>query len=200
MSGDPNMETLYKWALCHEGLDLLPSDLENNIEKLIVVVDIVNNCLGKEFEKDKNDFRQTHDRFPKPEEEPFILVPCQEYDSGRKEEFLNCINRSLSESIRGVNEKYQLNLALRLWSSCLATAKTLSLKTQSGINSEEKRRALITKIDDMASTDKIYRSGEEIACMWQPDPTNVNFEGVPASSNARRYESAWAKRGRKRSI
>jgi hypothetical protein len=47
MSGDPNMDTLYLWALSHEGLDSLPSVLENNINKLIAVVDIVNYCCNK---------------------------------------------------------------------------------------------------------------------------------------------------------
>ncbi|MGH9913446.1 MAG: hypothetical protein ACRD5E_08400 [Nitrososphaeraceae archaeon] len=46
--------------------------------------------------------------------------------------------------------------------------------------------------------DATYRIGVEIACIWQPDPKNVDFSGVPSNSNTRRYEKAWLNRDKKK--
>jgi hypothetical protein len=192
MNGDPNMKTLYEWASKFPSLVDLPGRME--LGTLIKIIDKVNRCLGIEFDKDKDAFRQKYCRDPRPEEEPFILAPCQDYSIDRKEEFLNCIKRSYGEVGVLFDEEYYLNVALRLWSACLATAKTLSLQTQSGLNTEETRRKSICEIDDIAKKDAICRRGEEIACIWQPDPKNVSFDGVPSNSYARKYEYEWSKR------
>jgi hypothetical protein len=192
MTRDPNMKTLYEWASRYPSFESLSPRMK--VGELIEIVDKVNRCLGREFEKDKDAYRRTHGRDPRPEEEPFILVPCQDYSQGRKEEFLNCIERSVGEMPLLIDEEYLLNVALRMWSGCLATAKTLSIETQSGLNTEETRRNLICEIDDIAKKDAVYRKGEEIACIWQQDPRNVSFDGVSPNSYARKYEGAWSKR------
>lgn len=81
----------------------------------------------------------------------------------------------------------------------IGTAKALSPETQSGINTAETRRNIIINIDTQAANDPIYKKGEEIACIWQPNPQDINFDGVLISSFARKYESEWSKRDGKRS-
>jgi hypothetical protein len=199
--GDPNMITLYNWAFDYPILELLPTNLENDKEKLIDIVDIVQWCIGKEFTKDVILFNQQYERDPTDVERPHIHPPFMNYDAIRRQELLNCAKQHLHEIVK-IDEAYLLNVSLRLWSGCLETAKTLSLMTQSSSNTNETRwSAFIEKkfgIDVVAARDLIYRIGEEIACLWQPDRDNICFDGVPEKSPARKYEGEWSKRDEKR--
>ena len=188
---DPNMDTLYSWAFDYPKPESTSSSLEMDIEKLIEIVDLVNSCISKEFEKDGHAFRVIKGRDPTAEERPDIHPLIREYDPLRKQVLLECFKRCLQIEI---DEKYKLNLSLRLWAGCLDAANTLSLKTQSGPNTREIRRSVFTeRIDILASKDPIYRKGVEIACMWRPDPT-ISFDGVHDASPARRYEKDWIRR------
>jgi hypothetical protein len=115
----------------------------------------------------------------------------------RKQVLLNCIKKNRSH-ITEIDEKYLLNASLRIWSGCLGTAKTLSLRTQSSINTKENRQSDFADIDVTASKDTLYRHGEEIACLWEPNPDNICFDGVPGNSYARKYERDWSERKGKR--
>ena len=53
MNRDPNMATLLQWASEYQITNSLPTELENDSQKLIEIVDMVESCVGKEFEKDK---------------------------------------------------------------------------------------------------------------------------------------------------
>lgn len=178
---DPNMDTLYHWALDYPNLNSIPPGLENDREKLIEIVDMVNSCIGKEFENDKRGFRIINGRDPTDEELPKIHPLFMTYDPLRKQGLLVCITRCLEKFIE-IDEKFRLNLSLRLWAGCLDAAKRLALKTQSGPNTREMRNSMFTeRIDHLASRDP-YRKGVEIACMWRPDPT-ISFDRVPETSH-----------------
>ena len=200
MNGDPNMETLYEWALEYQGISSMPTNLENDTQKLIEIIDMIGYCIGNEFDKDKATYKQQHGKDPTPEQEPYIIVFFKDYDTNRKQEFLECIKKCLQGKLSEIDERYQMNFVLKLWSGCLSTAKILSPKTQSGLNTAETRTNLIALIDSRAATDTIYRKGVEIACIWQPDPKNVSFDRVPHNSSTRKYESAWSKRDRERAV
>lgn len=58
------METLRAWASEFQVIDALPTNLQNNIEKLMGIVDFVNSCLGKEFSKDREQFIRINNREP----------------------------------------------------------------------------------------------------------------------------------------
>jgi hypothetical protein len=53
-------------------------------------------------------------------------------------------------------------------------------------------------LDVTASKDTLYRNGEEIACLWEPNPDNICFDRVPGNSYARKYERDWSERKGKR--
>jgi hypothetical protein len=52
MSGDTNMATLLRWASEYESPNSLPIEIENDTLKLIEIVDMVESCIGREFEDD----------------------------------------------------------------------------------------------------------------------------------------------------
>lgn len=195
---DPNMETLRAWAAEFPLLDALPINLENNTGKLIDIVDFVNSCLGKEFAKDREQFVHINGREPGPND--FYNILCKDYDENRKKQFLDCIKKCLKREILEVDEKYQMNLALRLWPGCLDAAKVLSLGTRSGRNTQETRRLSIPTVHSRAANDPVYRKGVEIACLWESNPDNVCFDGVPVDSLVRMNETEWSKRKGNRPI
>jgi hypothetical protein len=194
MNGDPNMTTLLQWASEYQITISLPTELENDSQKQIEIVDIVESCVGKEFEKDKAKFKLQYGREPTSLEASKNIVPFALYDPVRKQGFLGCIKQCIQNKLPGIEEKYQLNFALKLWSGCLATAKTIALGTQTGKNTAQFRSEMIPRIDTVSTKDMIYRKGEEIACIWKPDPKDISFDGIPTNSNARKYESEWFKR------
>lgn len=90
----------------------------------------------------------------------------------RKNQFLNSIKECIKIELPKIEEKYHMNIALRLWPGCLDTAKTLSLKTMSGRNTGDKRKLIIPTILSRANNDPIYKkalkllvSGNQIPIM-----------------------------------
>jgi len=196
---DSNMDTLYHWAFDYHISDSLPSELENDRTKLIEMVDMIESCIGKEFEDDKQAFRVVNGRDPTDEELSKIHAPFTVYDPLRKQILLECIKRCLEKHTE-IDEKVRLNLSVRLWAGCLDAANTLALKMPSGPITGEMRSTVFTeKIDALASKDSIYKKGVEIACMWRPSPI-ISFDGVPKSSPARKYEREWITREGTRQI
>ena len=61
---DPNMDTLYSWALDYPKPESISSSLEMDREKLIETADMVNLCISKELEKDEHAFRVIKGRDP----------------------------------------------------------------------------------------------------------------------------------------
>ena len=49
---DANTNTLYSWAFDYPEPESIPASLEMDREKLIEIIDMVESCIGKEFEKD----------------------------------------------------------------------------------------------------------------------------------------------------
>ena len=90
------------------------------------------------------------------------IVPFALYDPVRKQGFLGCIKQCIQNKLPGIEEKYQLNFALKLWSGCLATAKTIALGTQTGKNTAQFRSEMIPRIDTTSTKDMIYRKGRRL--------------------------------------
>jgi len=192
---DPNMKTLYQWAFNYPSADSTLPELEIRMVRLIELVDMVNTCIGKEFEKDKQEFRIATGRDPSNKELQGIHLPFYSYDQPRKLSFLKCIERCLERFIE-IDTKFRLNLSFRLWAGCLDAAKTLAPSTQSGPNTSNMRSAAFTEmIDVLASKDPIYKKGVEVASMWRPE-SDISFDGVPKTSPSRKYEKdAIARKG-----
>ena len=72
------------WTLSTVGLltilnlNLYQPSLEMDREKLIEIVDMVNSCIGKEFEKDEHAFRILNGREPTDSERPGIHLSIRE--------------------------------------------------------------------------------------------------------------------------
>jgi hypothetical protein len=194
MSGDTNMATLLRWASEYESPSSLPIEIENDTLKLIETVDMVESCIGREFEKDKAKFKSQYGSEPSSIEASKNILPFELYDSVRRQGFLDCIKKCIQSKVTSLEERYHLNLALGLWSGCLATAKTIALGTQTGKTNAEMRKNTITGIESIAASNKVFKKGVEIACIWKPDPKDISFDGVAANSSARKYESEWNKR------
>lgn len=191
LMSDANTNTLYSWAFDYPEPESIPASLEVNREKLIDIIDMIESCIGKEFEKDVDAFKVLHGREPTDSERQSIHPPIENYDPLRKQILLECFIRCLQIEI---DEKYKLNFSLRLWTGCLETAKILALKSQSRPITREMRNSIFTeRIDILASKDPIYRKGVEVACVWRPDPV-ISFDGVPETSSARKYEEDWIRR------
>lgn len=80
------------------------------------------------------------------------------------------------------------NISLRLWSGCLAAAKTVALGTRAGPNTPE-IRALATQnmIDPQSQTDPIFRAGVEAGiCFKRFLKEPFSLEGIPDGSSIRR--------------
>ena len=61
LMSDANTNTLYSWALDYPEPESIPASLEVNREKLIHIIDMIESCIGKEFEKDVDAFKVLHD-------------------------------------------------------------------------------------------------------------------------------------------
>src|SRR5262249_11193269 len=90
-----NMDTLYHWAFDYPSPDSIPSELENDKARLIEIVDMIESCIGKEVEDDKQAFRVVNGRDPTDEELPKIHAQFITYDPLRKQILLECIKRCL---------------------------------------------------------------------------------------------------------
>ena len=99
------MNTLYRWAFKYPEPKSIPLSLENDREKIIEIVDMVNSCIGKEFEKDVAAFKVLHGHEPTDSERQSIHPPIENYDPLRKQILLECLIRCLQIEI---DEKYKL--------------------------------------------------------------------------------------------
>ena len=121
---DPNTKTLYQWAFNYPNGDATLPELEIRMERLIEMVDMVNTCIGKEFEKDKQAFRIATGRDPSNKEVSGIHPQFYSYDQPRKLSFLKCIERCLERFIE-IDTEFRLNLSFRLWAGCLDGCKNV---------------------------------------------------------------------------
>ena len=74
------MDTLYRWAFDYPKPESIQPSLEMDREKLIEIVDMVDSCIGKEFEKDEHAFRILNGREPTDSERPGIHLSIENYD------------------------------------------------------------------------------------------------------------------------
>lgn len=82
----------------------------------------------------------------------------------------------------------RLNIALRLWSGCLAAAKTIAYETRSGPNDAVLRARIMLEVDAIAREDPIYAAGVESAPAFKRlRGQGYSLEGVPEESPVRRY-------------
>lgn len=90
-----------------------------------------------------------------------------------------------------------LNVVLRLWSGCLAAAKTIAAETRSGPNTPLERSKIFSQsIDPIAQTDPIFRAGVEAApCFKSLRNQDYSFDGVPDDSAVRRFSDSPREQG-----
>jgi hypothetical protein len=86
-------------------------------------------------------------------------------------------------------DQLRLNIALRLWSGCLAAAKTIAPETRTGVNTPELRHNVFgRKIDPRTRLDPVYRAGVEAAPVLKKlRGQEYALHGVPGDSVVRAY-------------
>jgi len=83
----------------------------------------------------------------------------------------------------------RVNLTLRLWSGCVAAAKTIATDTMSGLNTSADRARIFSEfIDPNSQVDEIFKAGVEAAPAFKAlSNQEISFEGVPRDSCVRNY-------------
>jgi len=106
----------------------------------------------------------------------------------------NSIANKTEHLLRNYDEEYRNKMVLTLWSACIRTAKTLSIRPENDPD-ERKNLIFVDFIHPKCDDNPLYKIGVEIAALWQPDPLKVDFiYGVPHTSPARKYEYLWSRR------
>jgi hypothetical protein len=82
------------------------------------------------------------------------------------------------------------NISLRMWSGCLAAAKTIAVQTLAGPNTPDQRNLIFREhIDPQAEADPIFCAGVESAPSFKKLlEEGYSLDGVPQESPVRRYE------------
>jgi hypothetical protein len=90
------------------------------------------------------------------------------------------------------NDNTRVNLILRLWSGCLAAAKTIALGTRDGPNDPAIRTRIFKEIDSLTLTDFVFSAGVEAAPAFKKLlKQHYSFDGVPLSSVVRKYPNEY---------
>jgi hypothetical protein len=198
---DINPETALDWANeINWPLGLKPQT-DDNLDVLVETVDVVEWCLAQEFDIDRRNFLVKHGYWPRTwEEEQRALIFLKNYDVGRKNRMKDCIANKTLVLLNHYDEQCRKKIALTLWSACIRTAKTLSIQAENDPN-ESKNLIFIEYIHPKCDDNAYYRIGVEIAAIWRPDPSGIDFVyGVPYTSPARRYEYEWSLRKGSRDV
>ena len=155
------MDTIFRWSRDFPGHGLLPSHIERNHYKLVEIVEVVEYCIGREFDEDVKSFEQEYGRLPDSRERPFILPPLYSYTSERKSRFINCVKEK-TRTLLEPDDNTRVNISFRLWAGCLMTAKEISDKTQTGRNTSNlRRRKFENIINPYSHADIILGLGKE---------------------------------------
>jgi hypothetical protein len=93
-----------------------------------------------------------------------------------------------------IDVSQRVSIALRLWSGCLSSAKTIALETRDGITTPEKRRQIFEVIDSLAMADSIFCLGVESAPAFKKIHQQCYaFVGIPGTSHVRKYPNEYLK-------
>jgi hypothetical protein len=191
---DPNMQTAYEWARQIKDVSRLPNTLDLNPDRLIDIVEGVQQCIGKEFAYDLENQDQGKDS------SGFVKhYPLMEYDEERKSRFLKCIKSINKQYMDSMDEKEIISISLALWSGCLSAAKTLTAETRSGPNAQLRERTF-EMIDKLSHDRPIFGKGVEIAPLWKVkigQGSDVFFENVSPHSPVRKFEDLWQQKVRR---
>lgn len=198
---DINPETALDWANEINWPLELDAQTDSNVDVLIEIVDVVEWCLTQEFDIDRQNFLKKHGYWPKTwEEEQRALIFFKDYDVNRKNRMKDCIANKTQDLLKPYDEQCRKKIGLTLWSACIRTAKTLSIQAQNDPD-ERKNLIFIEYIHPKCDDSTFYKMGVEIAALWRPDPSGIDFVyGVPHTSPARRYEYEWSRRKGTRDI
>ena|SRR5438034_5175538 len=129
-----------------------------------------------------------------------------DFNSGRHGQFadfaLNIKNNILNE-IKEKGKSYMsneesddivINIALRLWSGCMETAKAIAFETRDGRNTFQTRQMSFFQIDFFSKIDLIYTAGVESAPSFKKfHKEYYSFNGVPLNSAVRKYKNEYLK-------
>lgn len=109
---------------------------------------------------------------------------------GASEEVKNKYVKQLANEVRRIlprlkaNNQQIANLTFRLWCGCLSAAKTIALRTRSGVNTPESRKETFEKsINPIALSDEIYKAGVGAAKHFKKlKKEPISLSGVPENS------------------
>jgi hypothetical protein len=163
---DPNMDTALRWANELGLPPALPSSLELVTQRAKLVCDINTEAFAAALFADYSGNLNVED----------------------KEKQLRTISRLSKPYMPDVNdEEVRQNISLRLWSGCLAAAKTIALRTMAGPNTPEVREQASRHLDTVAQADSVFCAGVEAAPSFKRLlREDFSFEGVPDESRVRR--------------
>jgi hypothetical protein len=171
---DTNMDTPYSWASDLADLSHLKMTLDIN-QRIQLILDIESEV----------------DRYNKYDLSGSGLL--ENFSETVKEIFLNRIDDIVRHYILDeTNEKYRKSIGFRLWSSCISTAKTITLDPRDGPNIPEIRTKIFQTFDRIADQDPIYCAGVESAPLFKKERQQCfSFNGVPLTSPVRRYPNEY---------
>ena len=186
---DTNMEVAYRWAiLLGHSMDLSQQTRSDHERLVNIVTAIQETCMTNEFNHDRSVFRENMGRLPLSTEEPYVLQQFYTYNLQRRQRLFDCIANAIQHLLAvGYNER--VSVGLTLWSACIATAKTLDNRRQ---YSEVQLTEIVNTLKERAEADAIYRTGQEIGCLYMvrvDERQFINFERFSENSAARKYQS-----------
>lgn len=165
---DPNMNTALKWANEIGPPPLLPPSLADVTERAKLVRDVNTNALANALFEDYRG----------------------QLSLGEKDHCLSDIARVSRVHMPSVADPTaRANISLRMWSGCLAAAKTIAFQTLAGPNRAEQRGLIFRDyIDRQARADPIFGAGVEAAPSFKKLlEEGYSFDGVPQDSPVKKY-------------
>lgn len=166
---DPNMATASRWA---DELGPPPASLPSSLEDVSKRANLVNEINRADFaDALLADYRQNLDM----------------KDKQKQLDRIGRISKQYMPDVKSSEERQ--NISLRLWSGCLAAAKTIAPGTISGPNTPTIRGFNVQNIiDPQSQSDPIFRAGVEVGISFKKllkEP--YSLEGIPDGSPVLRF-------------
>jgi hypothetical protein len=173
---DYNIETALRWANELGHPPSLPSSLSTDVEHRANVVNLINTPLITDPQQ--------------PPESPRQLDKLSNEKKQQRLSLLVAESRNLIHDTADGNTR--VNIILRLWSGCLAAAKTIALETKDGPNDPAIRARIFKDIDSLTLTDSVFSGGVEAAPAFKKlQKQHYSFDGVPLSSVVRKHPNEY---------
>lgn len=170
------MATALAWANELGSPPSLPSSLSTDVEHRANAVNLINTPLIADPQQ--------------PPESPRQLDKLNNEEKQQRLSLLVAESRNLIHDTADDNTR--VNLILRLWSGCLAAAKTIALETRDGPNDPAIRAKIFKDIDSVALTDSVFSAGVEAAPAFKKlQKQQYSFSGVPLNSVVRKYPNEY---------